>query len=75
MLYVFIRNQNFVSEKDFLNSMIEYHAMGIAMSIAMSIAMRIATANKYLEPYPGKYGQEKCNLSEKMKKLIKIEYN
>jgi hypothetical protein len=51
--------------------MIEYHAMGIAMRIAMRIAM----ANKYLEPYPGKYGQEKCNLSEKTQKLIKIEYN
>jgi len=67
MLYVFIRNQKFVSKKDFLNGIIEHHAM--------RIAMRIATANKYLEPYPGKYGQEKRNLSEKMQKLIKIEYN
>ena len=39
MLYVFIINQNFVSEKDFLNGMIEHHAMGIAMRIAMRIAM------------------------------------
>ena len=32
MLYVFIKNQYFVSEKDFLNSMIEYNAMCIAMA-------------------------------------------
>jgi len=36
MLYVFIRNQKFVSKKDFLNGMIEHNAMGIAMRIAMA---------------------------------------
>jgi hypothetical protein len=60
LLYYCIKNQYFVSENDFLNGMIEHHAMGIAM------------ANKYIEPYVGEYGQ---SIAQSINKLARNIYN